>query len=88
MSIVLLESVNDECFQLYLGYYYITDRRWYRMDGFGRRIQDCRQRQGMKQEELAEMDFKTTAGGGMVEVTISGKKELKELIQKVEEGRL
>ena len=31
------------------------------MDGFGRRIQDCRQRQGMKQEELAELSKLSTA---------------------------
>ena len=30
------------------------------------------------------MEFKTTAGGGMVEVTMTGKKELRELVLKPE----
>ena len=37
-----------------------------------------------KQDELAEMEFKTTSGGGMVEVTITGKKELKAIALKPE----
>lgn len=32
-----------------------------------------------KQAQMAELEYKTTAGGGMVEVTISGKKEIKEI---------
>lgn len=32
-----------------------------------------------KQAQMAELEYKTTSGGGMVEVTISGKKEIKEI---------
>ena len=32
-----------------------------------------------KQEELEQQEFKTTSGGGMVEVTITGKKEIKDI---------
>ncbi|MGI5965811.1 MULTISPECIES: YbaB/EbfC family nucleoid-associated protein [Anaerotruncus] len=54
------------------------------MNAMIRQAQKIQEDMRKKQEELAEMDFKTTAGGGMVEVTISGKKELKELILKPE----
>lgn len=37
-----------------------------------------------KQEELEQQEFKTTSGGGMVEVTITGKKEIKEISIKPE----
>ena len=37
-----------------------------------------------KQEELEQQEFKTTSGGGMVEVTITGKKEIKEIFIKPE----
>lgn len=37
-----------------------------------------------KQDELEQMDFTTTSGGGMVEVTISGKKEIKAMTIKPE----
>lgn len=38
----------------------------------------------IKQDELAELEYKTTAGGGMVEVTISGTKQLKSIALKPE----
>lgn len=37
-----------------------------------------------KQEELEQQEFKTTSGGGMVEVTITGKKEIKNISIKPE----
>ena len=37
-----------------------------------------------KQEELEQQEFKTTSGGGMVEVTITGKKEIKDISIKPE----
>ncbi len=37
-----------------------------------------------KQEELEQQEFKTTSGGGMVEVTITGKKEIKDIAIKPE----
>ena len=37
-----------------------------------------------KQEELEQQEFKTTSGGGMVEVTNTGKKEIKDISIKPE----
>lgn len=37
-----------------------------------------------KQDEIAEMEFQTSSGGGMVEVTITGKKEIKNITLKPE----
>ena len=37
-----------------------------------------------KQEELEQQEFKTTSGGGMVEVTTTGKKEIKDISIKPE----
>ena len=49
------------------------------MQAMIRQAQKMQDQMKQKQEELAEMEFKTTSGGGMVEVTISGKKEIKSI---------
>ena len=49
-----------------------------------RQAQKMQEQMKAKQEELAAMEFKTTAGGGMVEVTISGKKEIQSIVLKPE----
>ena len=46
------------------------------MNAMIRQAQKIQEDMRKKQEELAEMDFKTTAGGGMVEVTMTGKHEI------------
>ena len=54
------------------------------MNAMIRQAQKMQEEMKAKQEEIEGMEFKTTAGGGMVEVTISGKKEIKEITLKPE----
>lgn len=54
------------------------------MNAMIRQAQKMQEDMKKKQAELEEMEFKTTAGGGMVEVTMTGKKELRELVLKPE----
>lgn len=54
------------------------------MNAMIRQAQKMQDDMKVKQDELAELEFKTTAGGGMVEVTISGKKEIKAITLKPE----
>ena len=54
------------------------------MQNLMRQAQKMQEDMKKKQAELEEMEFKTTAGGGMVEVTMTGKKELRELVLKPE----
>lgn len=54
------------------------------MNAMIRQAQKMQDDMKLKQDEIAEMEFKSTAGGGMVEVTISGKKEVKSIILKPE----
>ena len=54
------------------------------MQAMIRQAQKMQDQMKQKQDELAEMEFKTTSGGGMVEVTITGKKELKAIALKPE----
>ncbi|MBC8585063.1 YbaB/EbfC family nucleoid-associated protein [Youxingia wuxianensis] len=49
-----------------------------------RQAQKIQDQMKQKQAEIEEMDFQTTSGGGMVEVVISGKKEIKSLNLKPE----
>ena len=58
--------------QLYKRYYMI------------RQAQKMQEDMKAKQEELEQLTFKTTSGGGMVEVTISGKKEVQSIVLKPE----
>ena len=46
------------------------------MNAMIRQAQKMQEDMKKKQAELEEMEFKTTAGGGMVECTINGKKEI------------
>ena len=46
------------------------------MNAMIRQAQKMQEDMKAKQEELEQLTFKTTSGGGMVEVTISGKKEV------------
>ncbi len=54
------------------------------MQAMIRQAQKMQEQMKEKQEELAEREFTTTAGGGMVEVVISGKKEVKSITLKPE----
>ncbi|HIX65143.1 MAG TPA: YbaB/EbfC family nucleoid-associated protein [Candidatus Anaerotruncus excrementipullorum] len=54
------------------------------MQAMIRQAQKMQEQMKEKQEELAQREFTTTAGGGMVEVVISGKKELKSITLKPE----
>ena len=49
-----------------------------------KRAQKMQEEMKAKQEELEQQEFKTTSGGGMVEVTITGKKEIKDISIKPE----
>ena len=50
------------------------------MNAMIRQAQKMQEDMKAKQEELEQLTFKTTSGGGMVEVTMTGKKELRELV--------
>ncbi len=54
------------------------------MNAMIRQAQKMQEDMKVKQEEVEAMEFKTTSGGGMVEVTISGKKEIKSIQLKPE----
>lgn len=54
------------------------------MNAMIRQAQKMQEDMKVKQEEIENMEFKTTSGGGMVEVTISGKKEIKQIQLKPE----
>ena len=54
------------------------------MQAMIRQAQKMQEQMKEKQEELTQREFTTTAGGGMVEVVISGKKELKSITLKPE----
>ena len=54
------------------------------MNAMIRQAQKMQEDMKKKQAELEEMEFKTTAGGGMVEVTMNGKKEITALAIKPE----
>ena len=54
------------------------------MNAMIRQAQKMQDDMKQKQAELEGMEFKSTSGGGMVEVTISGKKEIKSIILKPE----
>lgn len=54
------------------------------MNAMIRQAQKMQEDMKKKQEELEQMEFTTTAGGGMVEVTINGKKEVKSITLKPE----
>ncbi|MEM1484195.1 YbaB/EbfC family nucleoid-associated protein [Oscillospiraceae bacterium PP1C4] len=54
------------------------------MNAMIRQAQKMQDDMKVKQEEIEAMEFKTTSGGGMVEVTISGKKEIKSIELKPE----
>ncbi len=54
------------------------------MNAMIRQAQKMQEDMKKKQEELEQMEFTTTSGGGMVEVVISGKKEIKSISLKPE----
>ena len=54
------------------------------MNAMIRQAQKMQEDMKAKQEELEQLTFKTTSGGGMVEVTISGKKEVQSIVLKPE----
>lgn len=49
-----------------------------------KQAQKMQEEMKLKQEELEQQEFHTTSGGGMVEVTITGKKEIKDISLKPE----
>lgn len=49
-----------------------------------KQAQKMQEEMKVKQEELEQQEFQSTSGGGMVEVTITGKKEIKSIIVKPE----
>lgn len=49
-----------------------------------KQAQKMQEEMKVKQEELEQQEFQSTSGGGMVEVTITGKKEIKSMIIKPE----
>lgn len=49
-----------------------------------KQAQKMQEEMKLKQEELEQQEFQTTSGGGMVEVTINGKKEIKNIAIKPE----
>ena len=54
------------------------------MNAMIRQAQKMQEDMKAKQEELEQLTFKTTSGCGMVEVTISGKKEVQSIVLKPE----
>ena len=54
------------------------------MNAMIRQAQKMQEDMKAKQEELDQLTFKTTSCGGMVEVTISGKKEVQSIVLKPE----
>ena len=54
------------------------------MQGMLKQAQKMQENIAAKQEEINAMEFKTSSGGGVVEVTISGTKEIKSLTLKPE----
>jgi len=54
------------------------------MNAMIRQAQKMQEDMKKKQEELEQMEFTTTSGGGMVEVVISGKKEIRSISLKPE----
>lgn len=54
------------------------------MNAMIRQAQKMQEDMKKKQEELEQMVFTTTSGGGMVEVVITGKKEIKSISLKPE----
>ena len=54
------------------------------MNAMIRQAQKMQEDMKKKQEELEQMEFTTTSGGGMVEVVITGKKEIKSISLKPE----
>lgn len=54
------------------------------MNAMIRQAQKMQEDMKAKQEELEQLTFKMTSGGGMVEVTISGKKEVQSIVLKPE----
>lgn len=54
------------------------------MNAMIRQAQKMQDDMKTRQEEIEQMSFKTTSGGGMVEVEISGKKEVKSILLKPE----
>lgn len=54
------------------------------MNAMIKQAQKIQEDMKIRQAEIEEMEFKTTAGGGMVEVTIGGKKEIKNIAIKPE----
>lgn len=54
------------------------------MNAMIRQAQKMQEDMKKKQEELEQMEFATTSGGGMVEVVITGKKEIKSIVLKPE----
>lgn len=49
-----------------------------------KQAQKMQEEMKIKQEELEQQEFQSTSGGGMVEVTITGKKEVKSITIKPE----
>lgn len=54
------------------------------MNSMIKQAQKMQEQMEQKQEELNEREFTTTAGGGAVEVAITGKKEIKNITLKPE----
>lgn len=54
------------------------------MNAMIRQAQKMQEDMKVKQEELEQMEFSATSGGGMVSVTMSGKRELKNIELKPE----
>ena len=54
------------------------------MNAMIKQAQKIQEDMKVRQAEIEEMEFQATAGGGMVEVTISGKKEIKSIAIKPE----
>ena len=54
------------------------------MQGMLKQAQKMQENIAAKQEEINAMEFKTSAGGGVVEVTITGTKEINSLTLKPE----
>ncbi len=54
------------------------------MNAMIRQAQKMQEDMKKKQDELEQMEFTTTSGGGMVEVSINGKKEIKSITLKPE----
>ena len=54
------------------------------MNGMIKQAQKMQELMAQKQEEVAGREFRSTAGGGMVEVLLSGKKEIQSIQLKPE----